>query len=126
MVNRHRGELSVEINGQTETLCLTLGALAELEDLYGGKSILALVDQFASKGMCAVDVSNVLRAGLVGSGREFTQADLSIARFEGGFVGAARAAATLLKISFGEAEAGTSNSMNREVIDETIPFHGKD
>ena len=125
MVNRHRGEMSVEINGQVETLCLTLGALAELEDHYGGKNILALVDQFASKGMCATDVSNVLQAGLVGAGCELSQADLNAARFEGGFVGAARAAATLLKISFGDAGTGTSSPISREVVDEPDPFHGK-
>lgn len=31
MANRHRGEIEAELGGKKRTLCLTLGALAELE-----------------------------------------------------------------------------------------------
>lgn len=125
MVNRHRGEMTVEINGQTETLCLTLGALAELEDRYGGKNILALVDQFAKTGLSATDVANVLHAGLGGAGSEIPAADVSTARFQNGFAGAARAAATLLKISFGLATTETPSQSSGEVVDEPDPFRGE-
>ena len=36
MANRHRGEIEAELGGQRYTLCLTLGALAEIEHAYGG------------------------------------------------------------------------------------------
>ncbi|WP_417491409.1 GTA-gp10 family protein [Maricaulis sp.] len=34
MANRARGETTLEIGGVTHTLCLTLGALAEIEALF--------------------------------------------------------------------------------------------
>ncbi|MBV1933640.1 MAG: gene transfer agent family protein, partial [Parvibaculaceae bacterium] len=74
----------VEMNGQTEILCLTLGALAELEDQYEGKNILTLVDEFAKNGLGASDVLNVLHAGLIGAGSKISLADLNGVKFEGG------------------------------------------
>lgn len=35
MTNRRRGEVAVELGGKRYTLCLTLGALAELEEAFG-------------------------------------------------------------------------------------------
>lgn len=124
MVNRHRGEMTVEMNGQTETLCLTLGALAELEDRYQGKNILTLVDELAKTGLGASDVLNVLHAGLIGAGSKISIADLNAAKFEGGFAGAARTAATLLKLSFGLGDSDAPVPMAREVGDEPDPFPG--
>jgi len=126
MVNRHRGEMTVEMNGQTETLCLTLGALAELEDRYGGKNILILLDTFATAGLGASDVLNVLHAGLMGAGSKISLPDLKGAKFEGGFAGAARTAATLLKLSFGLGDNDTPIQTAREVSDEPDPFPGAD
>jgi hypothetical protein len=37
MPNRCRGEAAVTFGGERYTLCLTLGALAELEDAFGGR-----------------------------------------------------------------------------------------
>ncbi len=34
MVNRHRGEVAARLDGRDWTLCLTLGALAELESAF--------------------------------------------------------------------------------------------
>lgn len=126
MVNRHRGEMTVEMNGQPETLCLTLGALAELEDRYEGKNILTLVDAFAKGGLGAGDVLNVLHAGLIGAGSKISIADLNAAKFEGGFAGAARTVATLLKISFGLGDSDGPTQTTREVGDEPDPFPGAD
>lgn len=126
MVNRHRGEMTVEINGQKETLCLTLGALAELEDRYKGKNILTLIDEFATSGLGATDVFNILQVGLIGAGSTMPAEGLNVARFEGGFAGAARTAAALLKISFGLADAETAVQTTCEVADEPHPFPGVD
>ena len=46
MANPHRGEIEVELGGKTYTLCLTLGALAELEQAYGGIDLIALAERF--------------------------------------------------------------------------------
>ena len=46
MANAHRGEIEAELGGRTWRLCLTLGALAELESAYGGEDLLALAQRF--------------------------------------------------------------------------------
>ena len=47
-VNRRRGEVAAELDGQDYRLCLTLGALAELEATYAADDLGALVERFAS------------------------------------------------------------------------------
>ena len=46
MANRHRGEITAELGGKPYTLCLTLGALAEIEDAYGGEDLIAIAERF--------------------------------------------------------------------------------
>lgn len=41
--NRRRGEIAAELDGKTMRLCLTLGALAELEAAYAADDLGALV-----------------------------------------------------------------------------------
>ena len=41
MVNRHRGEIEAILDGKSYRLCLTLGALAELEHAFGEDDMLA-------------------------------------------------------------------------------------
>jgi hypothetical protein len=45
MANRRRGEIDAELSGRTYRLCLTLGALAELEDAYG-EDLLTIAERF--------------------------------------------------------------------------------
>ncbi len=45
MANRHRGEIEAILDG-AHTLCLTLGALAELEHAFGDEDMLALAERF--------------------------------------------------------------------------------
>ncbi|WP_369123161.1 GTA-gp10 family protein, partial [Escherichia coli] len=40
MPNRHRGEIEAILDGERMTLVLTLGALAELEQAFGGEDML--------------------------------------------------------------------------------------
>ena len=46
MPNRHRGEIEAELGGRRYTLCLTLGALAELEAAFGAEDLVALAERF--------------------------------------------------------------------------------
>ena len=46
MVNAHRGEIEAELGGRSYALCLTLGALAELEHAYGGEDLVAIAERF--------------------------------------------------------------------------------
>ena len=47
MANIHRGEIAAVIDGEEKTLCLTLGALAELEARLGSGDLVGLGERFA-------------------------------------------------------------------------------
>ena len=68
MANRHRGEIEAELGGRTYTLCLTLGALAEIENAYGGDDLLAIAERFEQGRIRASDAIRVIGAGLRGAG----------------------------------------------------------
>ena len=66
MANAHRGEIDAELDGRTYRLCLTLGALAELESAYGGEDLLALAERFEKAGSARAMRSASSAAGLRG------------------------------------------------------------
>jgi hypothetical protein len=102
MVNPHRGEVALEIDGETRVLRLSLGALAELEASLETGSLLELVERFESGRFRAHDLIALLAAGLKGAGEAVP--DLAAAEIAGGAAGAAKAAARLLALSFGGAD----------------------
>ena len=102
--NRRRGEVCATIDGESRVLCLTLGALAELEDAFALDDIAALAKRFGSGRLSARDLVRVLGAGLRGAGAEVTDDDVAQMRVENGAAGAARVASELLAAAFGEAE----------------------
>ncbi|MEQ8556738.1 MAG: GTA-gp10 family protein [Henriciella sp.] len=65
-MNGARGEVSLEINGKPYRLCLTLGALAELETAFGCQTISDL--QVRLKALSANELVTVLAALLRGGG----------------------------------------------------------
>ena len=73
MVNRHRGEVEAVLDGERHTLCLTLGALAELETAFGLDGWEALAGRL--RKLSARDLATVLAALLRGWGEGET--DLS-------------------------------------------------
>jgi hypothetical protein len=86
MPNIRRGEIAASIGGEERVLCLTLGALAELEARLGAGDLIA-----------------ILGAGLRGGGNAVTDDDLARMAIEGGLAGAAEIAAKLLRATFGDA-----------------------
>ena len=66
MANRHRGEIDAMLDGTRYTLCLTLGALAELESAFGDADMLALAQRFESGRLSASDAIRIIGAGLRG------------------------------------------------------------
>ena len=48
MANKYRGEIDANLDGTGYVLCLTLGALAELESAFGSDDMLALAGRFSS------------------------------------------------------------------------------
>ena len=100
MPNRHRGEIEAELGGQTFTLVLTLGALAEIEDAYGGEDMIAIAERFETGRIKASDAIKVIGAGLRGAGAKLNNEDVANLSVAGGAAGYLRIVAELLKATF--------------------------
>lgn len=103
MANPHRGEISALFDGEERVLCLTLGALAELEARLGAGDLVGLSERFAGGRVSARDLTAIIGAGLRGAGNPISDDDLARMAIEGGLRGAAEVAARLLRATFGEA-----------------------
>ncbi len=103
MANRHRGEVDAVIGGETVTLCLTLGALAELETKLGAGDLNGLAERFAAGRVSARDLTAIIGAGMRGGGTAVSDDDLARLAVEGGIRGAAEIAVQLLRATFGDA-----------------------
>lgn len=106
MANRHRGEIEACIDGKTWKLCLTLGALAELESTFGDDDMLALAQRFEKGRLSANDAARIIGAGLRGAGHEVTDQDVRGMRTEGGVLGIIDIVARLLSATFGASADG--------------------
>ncbi len=100
MVNRHRGEIEAELGGQNYTLCLTLGALAEIEHAYGGEDLISIAERFETGRIKASDAIQVIGAGLRGAGALLNNDDVAKLSVLGGAAGYLRIVAELLKATF--------------------------
>jgi hypothetical protein len=105
--NRHRGETVARLDGRDFRLCLTLGALAELEDAFAASDLGALVERFASGRLSAGDLVKIIGAGLRGAGNPTTDDEVRAMRSDDGAAGFARIAADLLTATFGAAKPST-------------------
>lgn len=103
--NRRRGEISAELDGKQIRLCLTLGALAELEAVYAADDLGALVERFASGRLSALDMIRIIGAGLRGAGEEVTDDAVGAMQSADGAAGFAAIVADLLTATFGAASA---------------------
>ncbi len=109
MANRHRGEIEAVIDGAPVRLCLTLGALAELEHAFGVEDMLSLAQRFGSGRIAARDAIRVLGAGLRSGGHVVDDQAVGEMQIEGGAVGAIDIVARLLAATFGGGEATAGN-----------------
>ena len=87
--NRHRGEVEAVIDGERRILCLTLGALAELETAFGAESLTDLAARFAGGRLKSADLTRILACGLRGGGNRLSDADVAEMAVEGGVAGGA-------------------------------------
>lgn len=110
MVNRHRGETPLMVDGEALAMRLTLGALAELEDAFQVDSLPALGERFASGRLSARDVTRILAAGLRGAGSSISEGQVAGLAFDGGLNGAIKAAIGLLDATFGEPAGETGKT----------------
>ena len=105
VANRHRGEIDAVLDGRRHVLCLTLGALAELETAFGASDLSALAGRFSEGRLSALDLVRIIGAGLRGAGESVGDGEVGAMRAEGGAAGFARIAAELLTATFGGAAA---------------------
>lgn len=96
--NRARGEVLLEVDGRNVRLCLTLGALAELEAAFDVASLSELGERLAH--LTASDLVLVLSALTAGGGEAMSLADLAAAHIEPR--AAAAAVAEAFHIAFDE------------------------
>ena len=101
MTNRHRGEVGALIDGRQRTLCLTLGALAELEAAFAADDLVALAGRFETGKLSARDIARIIGCGLRGGGEAVSDDDVLAMKIDGGVAGFARLAAELLAVTFG-------------------------
>jgi len=102
-VNRRRGEVAAELDGKSYRLCLTLGALAELEAAYAADDLGALVERFSRGRLSALDMIRIVGAGLRGGGHEIADHEVGGLQAAGGVAGFAAIVAELLTATFGTA-----------------------
>jgi tail tube GTA-gp10-like protein len=105
MVNIHRGEIEAVIDGRPMTLCLTLGALAELEARLGAGDLVDLGEKFSQGKVSARHLIAILGAGLRGGGASISDEELAALPMQGGLKGAAEIAARLLRATFGAPQS---------------------
>lgn len=110
MANRRRGEVGAVIDGRERVLCLTLGALAELEDAFAVDDVAALVQRFGSGRLAARDLMRIIAAGLRGAGESVGEAEVAAMRIDGGAAGAARIVVDLLGAAFGEEPSSSASA----------------
>ena len=100
MVNKRRGEISLVLDGQAYVLCLTLGALAELEDSMALGNIGELADRFAQGKVRSADLIKILGVSLRAGGSDLSDAEAASMRCAGGAVALVEAIAGLLRLTF--------------------------
>jgi hypothetical protein len=100
MANAHRGEIEADLSGRRYVLCLTLGALAELEHAYGGEDLVAIAQRFEAGKIGATDALRVIAAGLRGGGNAVSDNDVAAMTAEGGAQGFLSIVVRLLRATF--------------------------
>jgi hypothetical protein len=108
--NRRRGEIEAEIDGERRILCLTLGALAELETAFAVDDLAGLAARFSAGRLKAADMIRIIGAGLRGGGNLLSDDDVAAMSVDGGVVTYAGIVGDLLMATFaGHAEGAAAN-----------------
>lgn len=127
MANAHRGEIEARLDGKTFRLCLTLGALAELETAFGDEDMLALASRFENGRLSARDCVRIIGAGLRGAGYDIADAPVGSMHADGGAAGFVDIVVRLLRATFGGDAAQTAAQEGRRASAEepaSGPFPG--
>lgn len=112
MANLHRGEIAARLGGREYTLCLTLGALAEMEAAFGARDLNDLGRRFDEGRISARDLLIIIGCGLRGAGHALSDAEVAALQVSGGLPAYARIAAELLAATFGENAPSKDRTAN--------------
>jgi hypothetical protein len=125
MANRHRGEIEAQLDGESYRLCLTLGAMAELESAFGDADMVALAARFESGRLRAQDCVRIIGAGLRGAGNDIDDSAVARMQTDGGVPGFVGIVARLLAATFGAGEQPQgAEAAPREGRTSVPPFPG--
>jgi hypothetical protein len=91
-------------------LCLTLGALAEIENAYGDQDLIAIAERFEKGRIAASDAIRVIGAGLRGAGNAISNDEVAAMTVAGGAAGFIAIVAQLLTATFAPAEDQRGNA----------------
>ncbi|MGV2129954.1 gene transfer agent family protein [Agrobacterium vitis] len=106
--NRRRGEVEAVIDGERRILCLTLGALAELETAFAADSLADLALRFSSGKLSSRDLIRILAVGLRGGGNCCADEDVADMCVEGGLAACVAIVRELLLVTFGTSDQSAS------------------
>jgi len=112
MANAHRGEIAAQFDGRDYTLCLTLGALAEMEAAFGARDLNDLGERFDAGRVSARDLLTIIGCGLRGAGHALSDAEIAALKVSGGLPAYVRIAADLLAATFGDNAPGKDAAAN--------------
>ncbi len=101
MPNKRRGEVALHLGDTRYTLCLTLGALAELEEAFGVEDLMALAERFGTGRLKSRDLLTLLAVALRGGGHPMSDAEVAGLPLHEGIEPVAAALADLLVMTFG-------------------------
>jgi len=104
--------VSARLDGRDRTLCLTLGALAELEASFGVEDLVALAGRFETGRLSARDIVRIIGCGLRGAGEAVSDEEVAGLRMDGGAAGFARLAAELIGVTFGVGDGEAEERQN--------------
>ena len=124
MPNRRRGEVALQLGDTRYTLCLTLGALAELEEAFGVQDLMALTERFGTGRLSSRDLLTLLAVAMRGGGHGLSDAEVANLPLHDGIEPVAAALADLLLMTFGGGEASPNPRSSQEVSASHAPSPG--
>ncbi|MBB4041405.1 hypothetical protein GGR34_003082 [Microvirga flocculans] len=124
MPNRRRGEVALQLGEARYTLCLTLGALAELEEAFGVQDLMALAERFGAGRLSSRDLLTLLAVALRGGGHAMSDAEVASLPLHEGIEPVATALADLLAITFGGGEASSNPPQPQSANASLTPSRG--
>ena len=129
MVNRYRGEIEATLDDKPYRLCLTLGALAELEAAFGNEDMVSLAERFSHGRLAARDAIRVIGVGLRGGGNDISDDKVARMQVDNGAAGFVAIVARLLEATFAAEDTGASVGSGLGATAEEVagnaPFPGR-